>query len=190
MPETAQSNRFEPDLRRFALTLYGRPGVEAACLTLQDEGGLDVCELLWRCWLAHHGLAPGPATEAGLADIRRWQREMTAPLRHRRRRLKSLATDEPRLETLRTHLKRAELESELEALTRLQALAELHDSVTSAPHHSLAIELTTHYHPSVASLEAALTTLAQQAMALPPWPEQRVPAAETPNAPEAARRPS
>ncbi|RKR07430.1 uncharacterized protein (TIGR02444 family) [Kushneria sinocarnis] len=172
MPETAQSNRFTPDLRSFALTLYDRPGVEAACLTLQDEGGLDVCELLWRCWLAHHGLAPGPAADPGLAEIRRWQGEMTVPLRERRRRLKPLTLEQPQLETLRTHLKRAELASELEALARLQALAESEDSVMAASGQSLVVELTTRYRPVGAALTAALTTLAQQAEALSPWPGQ------------------
>lgn len=38
------------DLWNFALHLYARPGVEAACLALQDEGA-DVCLLLCGAWL-------------------------------------------------------------------------------------------------------------------------------------------
>src|SRR5690606_26452407 len=78
----------EQPLWAFALALYACPGVEAACLALQDEAGVDVCELLWRCWLLHHGARPGPAAEAGLREVRRWQAEVTAPLRTLRRRLK------------------------------------------------------------------------------------------------------
>lgn len=123
------STRLKVALRRldnqslwdFALDFYARPGVEQACLLLQDEAGLDVCELLWHCWLYRHGLAlahePG-----GLAAIRRWQREVTEPLRSLRRALKTPAQHSPGVAEVRRHLKRAELEAEHQTLTRLQAL--------------------------------------------------------------------
>jgi uncharacterized protein (TIGR02444 family) len=112
----------EHSLWAFALALYARPGVEAACLTLQDEAGVDVCELLWRCWLLQHGARPGPAAEAGVAEVRRWQAEVTAPLRTLRRRLKPDAASDAGVAALRETLKRAELEAERETLTRLERL--------------------------------------------------------------------
>ncbi|MGJ7458199.1 TIGR02444 family protein [Halomonas sp. MA07-2] len=107
----------------FALALYGQPGVESACLTLQDEAEVDVCELLWRCWLLHHGAAPGPTAEAGLAKTLRWQQEVTVPLRHLRRRLKPEAATHRGVAALRETLKQAELQAERETLGRLERLA-------------------------------------------------------------------
>lgn len=73
----------------FSLDLYGRPGVEAACLELQRRHGLDVNLLLLCCWLALRGV------DLGHDDARRvmqavedWQREVVRPLRAVRRRLK------------------------------------------------------------------------------------------------------
>ena len=44
------------DLWDFAQRLYGRPGVEHACLQLQ-EAGADVCLLLCGAWLQQRGVA-------------------------------------------------------------------------------------------------------------------------------------
>lgn len=106
-----------------ALALYARPGVEAACLALQDQTKVDVCELLWACWLERHGLTPDGDAPTYLAPIRAWQAEMTRPLRDRRRALKELALTDPGLAELREALKRAELLAEREALRRLADLA-------------------------------------------------------------------
>ncbi|ATJ81099.1 TIGR02444 family protein [Halomonas beimenensis] len=100
----------------FALALYARPGVEAACLHLQDDAGLEVIELLWRCWLFRHGLAAGPLPE----EVRRWQAEVTAPLRRLRRDLKAEAVERASVAALRERIKAAELAAEREALARLE----------------------------------------------------------------------
>ncbi|MGE4532541.1 TIGR02444 family protein [Halomonas sp.] len=113
-------------LWEFALAFYARPGVEGACLGLQDQAGIDVCELLWRCWLLTHGALPGEAAEAGLAAVHRWQREVTAPLRRLRRGLKADAEAREGVARLREALKRAELEAERETLARLESLALAH----------------------------------------------------------------
>lgn len=107
----------------FALALYARPGVETACLRLQDEAGLDVCELLWHCWLYRHGLAVA-GEPAALAPIRAWQRDVTAVLRGLRRELKRAARDQPGVAEVRGRLQRTELAAERETLSRLQALSE------------------------------------------------------------------
>ncbi|HSH48025.1 MAG TPA: TIGR02444 family protein [Halomonas sp.] len=110
-------------LWEFALALYARPGVEAACLRLQDSAGLDVCELLWLCWLARHGLAPADDVGQHLEPVRAWQRDMTYPLRRQRRALKARVGSVPELARLRQAIKEAELLAEREALRQLQELA-------------------------------------------------------------------
>lgn len=105
----------------FALGLYGREGVERACLTLQDEAEVDVCELLWHCWLYHAGVML-QCEPAALDEVRRWQAEVTRPLRRLRRTLKDEATRRPGVAELRQMLKQAELEAERDALARLERL--------------------------------------------------------------------
>ncbi|MBO4970761.1 MAG: TIGR02444 family protein, partial [Pseudomonas sp.] len=46
----------QTDLWNYCLNLYARPGVEQACLHLQDQG-LDVCVLLCAAWLEARGVA-------------------------------------------------------------------------------------------------------------------------------------
>ena len=76
----------------FALALYAKPGVEQACLTLQDEAGVDVCELLFHCWLYQHGLAAESGPLKAIREERyRWQQQVTATLRELRRTLKPQA---------------------------------------------------------------------------------------------------
>ncbi|WP_157957553.1 TIGR02444 family protein [Salinicola halophyticus] len=114
-----------PSLWSYALDRYARPGAETLCLTLQDAHGWDICELLWIAWLSEQRRRPDPDAADALADARAWQREMTVPLRKRRRALKSEARLQPRLEPLRQTLKQAELQAEREMLTRLEALPTL-----------------------------------------------------------------
>jgi len=40
---------------RFSLDAYGRPGVAAACLDLQDRHGCDVNLILYALWLGRAG---------------------------------------------------------------------------------------------------------------------------------------
>src|SRR5215831_12631953 len=75
----------------FALNLYRRPAVSAACLLLQDRVGGDVCLLLFalfvarerRCALEHGDLAN---RDGAIAD---WRRDVIIPLRSLRRCLKA-----------------------------------------------------------------------------------------------------
>lgn len=132
----------------YALSLYAQPApqglpydqedgagptdVMSACLLLQDEAGLDVCELLWIHWLAARGVALGASPCLLLGEVRDWQRGMTVTLRERRRQLKQHLTEPTdtrsaattrRLETLYQQLKACELSAEQEALARLEALS-------------------------------------------------------------------
>lgn len=73
----------------FSVDLYDRPGVEAACIALQDRRGLDVNLLLWALWLADCGVALDRATLARAeAEVSPWQVEIVQPLRGLRRRLR------------------------------------------------------------------------------------------------------
>ncbi|MDN3525109.1 TIGR02444 family protein [Halomonas sabkhae] len=101
----------------FALALYARDGVESACLTLQDEAGVEVTELLWRCWLYRHDLQAGDIPAA----LREWQRTVITPLRQMRRDLKAEAEAQPSVSTLRQRIKQAELDAEQECLRRLES---------------------------------------------------------------------
>lgn len=129
---STNSTELTPQMRRelnnqplwdFALALYRRPGVETACLTLQDDAGLDVCELLWMCWLSYHRLTLTEHAEPLLAPVRAWQRDITYPLRHQRRVLKTQCETTPEREKLRQTIKQAERLAEQEALRQLEQLA-------------------------------------------------------------------
>src|SRR5690554_1552218 len=107
----------------FALDFYCRPGVEPACLLLQYEANIDVCELLWHCWLYHHSLQL-VREPPGLADVHHWQQRTTVPLRRLRRELKPAARHSAGIAEVRRYIQQAELAAERETLDRLQRLVE------------------------------------------------------------------
>ena len=73
------------DLWNFALELYARPGVEQACLELQDAG-CDVCLLLTAAWLQGRGVRCLDERLRALTELAGpWQREVVSPLRQTRR---------------------------------------------------------------------------------------------------------
>ena len=85
---TADSLR-PASLWAYALDVYGRPGVEARFLALQDAHRQNVCFLIWSLWMAAEGRAADPATlAAGAALARSWDAAAVAPLRAIRRDLK------------------------------------------------------------------------------------------------------
>ncbi len=80
---------------KFSLDFYARPGIEAACLALQDEHGRDVNIMLYLCWL---GLsARGRIDRDGLARAEEtmapWRRAAIEPLRKARRDLNPAERD-------------------------------------------------------------------------------------------------
>jgi uncharacterized protein (TIGR02444 family) len=77
----------------YALELYRRPGVEAACLELQQRHGVDINIVLFCCWLTHRGVAADAAFLARIAAAAEvWQQEVVRPLRAVRSQLKSALT--------------------------------------------------------------------------------------------------
>lgn len=111
------------DLWTFALEFYGRPGVEDACLALQDEEGLNVNLLLWCCFLAKHGHALTAETAGAAADrIEPWHGHVTVPLRAVRRAIKEAG--EPGADAVHERLKEAELTAEKVELALLQDMSD------------------------------------------------------------------
>ncbi|PWC47118.1 TIGR02444 family protein [Azospirillum sp. TSA6c] len=103
----------------FSLAVYGRPGVPACCLSLQDRRGVDVNVLLFAAWA---GLECGirlSADELARIDgaVAGWREEVVRPLRALRRRVK---TED---DAFYRRMKAAELEAERVQQDRLFATA-------------------------------------------------------------------
>jgi uncharacterized protein (TIGR02444 family) len=88
---------------------YARDGVARACLSLQDEHGLDVNMLLYAAWLASEGRrADRGHIEALSRDVGPWRERVIEPLRSLRRQWRDYGPVSP----LRDRLKDLELEAE------------------------------------------------------------------------------
>lgn len=112
------------DLWNYALALYARPGVEAACLQLQEDGA-DVCLLLCASWLqARRARVSDERVCALLALAEPWRIEVVQPLRTLRQQWRMAAQDDAALALLREHLKGLELQAERTLLERLQACSQ------------------------------------------------------------------
>jgi uncharacterized protein (TIGR02444 family) len=115
---------------RFILAVYAAPGVAAACLSLQDRRGVDVCLLLHALWLG--AACAYRLDEAGLARLRAaagpWQAEIVVPLRAVRRRLKAGPPPAPdaRTDAIRAKLQALEIEAERTELEVLLAALPVH----------------------------------------------------------------
>jgi uncharacterized protein (TIGR02444 family) len=105
----------------WTLKTYERPGVPEACLTLQDEHGLNTSLLLWAAWADPDDAALASAVAAGKA----WDDQVLWPLRRVRRDLKAAMggiADEARL-ALREDVKAAELRAERVLMEGFETLA-------------------------------------------------------------------
>lgn len=100
---------------QFSLRLYGQPDVPAACLSLQDQHGVDVNLLFFILFLSTN------ERRVGTNDIRRmdahingWRTRVVQPLRAIRRDLKGgfAPVDAAAAEALRSTIKRDELHAE------------------------------------------------------------------------------
>lgn len=106
----------------WAVQAYARPGVEPACLALQDDQGQSVPLLLWAAW---RGPVDGETAEAACDTARSWHGAAIDPLRAVRRTLKKPVPDMdegPRL-ALREQVKAVELAAERGLLEALEALS-------------------------------------------------------------------
>lgn len=108
---------------QFSLAFYGRPGVSAACLELQDRHGRDVNLVLYLCWLGLSGRGRIAAGDLVRADgiITAWRRRAIEPLRAARRALKP--SEQEGVAQLYEAAKAVELAAERLGQHRLAALA-------------------------------------------------------------------
>ncbi|MBD9677557.1 TIGR02444 family protein [Pseudomonas sp. PDM18] len=112
------------DVWSYALKLYARPGIEAACLSLQ-EGGADACLLLASAWLGSTGVAFETSRMSELEGTAQgWREEVIVPLRSLRQRWRESAKQDTQLAPLRERIKQLELEAEQVLLGRLEMVAQ------------------------------------------------------------------
>jgi uncharacterized protein (TIGR02444 family) len=80
---------------RFSLRTYRAPGVQEACLALQERCGADVNLLLFCAWVGSDGRALDEATlRSAVGRVGIWQSEVIAPLRLARRGLRRQLADD------------------------------------------------------------------------------------------------
>lgn len=106
----------EADSWAFALAIYARPGVAEACLTLQNEAGVDVMLLLMATFAAvrHRNLLTVIEIEALDKACRPWHEQIVGRLRAIRTELKTGPKPAPgeATEPFRAKIKALELEAE------------------------------------------------------------------------------
>ena len=149
------------DLWNFAIGLYARPGVEAACLQFQAHGA-DVCLLLCGAWLDLRGVTPDTGRVEQLQALAGpWQRDVVKPLRALRQQWRAEAAHDPELAALRERIKALELDAEREQLERLERICESWPNGDEAPSESWLVRLTpvaTRHHDALQVLRAAIPT--------------------------------
>ncbi|MBU1346369.1 MAG: TIGR02444 family protein [Alphaproteobacteria bacterium] len=110
----------------WALKAYAAPGVQEACLQLQDAQGCNVPLMLWSAWMATTGRPLDDDTiEAGCDTARAWDGVAVAPLRLIRRTLKGPIPDidDAAREALRQQIKAVELAAERSLMADLEDLS-------------------------------------------------------------------
>lgn len=112
-------------LKEYVIDLYGKDGVEEACLYLQDVLGADVCLVLIICWVYGDQNGKLDFKRARLIS-RTWQEEVIGPIRTARRAIKSMDKGD-QLASLYEELKQTELNAEFSEFAALEEL------VSSAP---------------------------------------------------------
>jgi uncharacterized protein (TIGR02444 family) len=114
MTDTHSSNQGSP-FWRFSLSFYRRPKVADACISLQEEAGVDVNLLLYLFWQARRErLLVVDDVAAIEARIGPWREATVVPMRQVRRALRTppALIDASTAETFRNRVKAVELEAE------------------------------------------------------------------------------
>lgn len=120
----------------FSVSLYGQPGVEQACLILQDDFGLDVNVVLFCIWYSRiNGLLPEPLGVSVFEFAEYWSKNVVQPLRTTRRWMKTRISEEgfadPEVGILREAIKKQELLAEKYQQHHMQSLVTGKNSVSS-----------------------------------------------------------
>ena len=133
----------------FSVRTYRNSGVAEACLSLQEQLGVDVNVLLYCCWYGcTRGTLDEPAMERILAFAEPWAENIVRPLRAARTWMKTTGCTQAYVAdagvecmALREEIKRAELAAEHLQEDRMQELTEgivLNDpEITSQIRHTL-----------------------------------------------------
>lgn len=102
----------------FATYFYRAPGIQSACLAMQDQAGADVPFLIFLVCAAQRGQT-FEAEDLRRIDsaIAQWRHDVVQPLRQIRRQLKS--SPQASVQRFREIVKAAELEAEREEIARL-----------------------------------------------------------------------
>ena len=114
----------------FSVRTYRKSGVAEACLSLQEQLGVDVNVLLYCCWYGcTRGTLDETAMERILAFAEPWAENVVRPLRAARTWMKTTGCTEAYVagedcEGLREEIKRAELRAEHLQEDRMQELTE------------------------------------------------------------------
>jgi len=117
----------------WALKAYAAPGVQEACLQIQDGTGQNIPLLLWASWTAATGRVLDEDSIEGACDCARaWDAAAVSPLRAVRRTLKGVNPDIDNVarESLREAVKAVELAAERHLMAGLETLA---PAPTTAP---------------------------------------------------------
>ncbi|MBN16368.1 MAG: TIGR02444 family protein [Pelagibacterium sp.] len=134
----------------FAVEIYACEGVPHACLTLQDQFGLDVIVLMTGLYSAALGeILSADDLERMDAAIIDWRQTVVHPLRTMRRQLKSSQFGQP-VVRLRETIKSAELRSEQIELAMLASQIPHRPSTLAATHddlRALIVEIVRLYAP-------------------------------------------
>ncbi len=112
-------------LWEWSIRAWAAPGVEGACLDLQDAQGQNIPLLLWAAWTAATGRTlAGDDIEAACDTARVWQETAVAPLRGVRRALKTRIPDleDDDREAIRAQVQAVEIDAERRLLGALEAL--------------------------------------------------------------------
>jgi uncharacterized protein (TIGR02444 family) len=113
----------------YSLRVYALPGVQDACIVLQDERGADVNALLLALWAGCRGRRLTPADFRSLErHVRPWRTEVIEPLRAARRALKRLGRTDAAAQ-LRSAVAAAELQAERQQQMMMEALLPARDAL-------------------------------------------------------------
>jgi uncharacterized protein (TIGR02444 family) len=97
----------------FIIALYGHPGVQQACLLLQDSFGVDVSFLLTLVWFAANGVTFDDGDVEALDQaVASWRGNVVKPLRTLRHDIKPIAGHDGVVAGFRNRIKSIEIEAE------------------------------------------------------------------------------
>lgn len=161
--------KLENDLWHYALRLYGQPGMESACLELQ-QAGLSINRLLFCLWLGQDaGRQLDLMVLQGATD---WQSEITHPLRALRYKVRAYKQQDATYQACYSAMRKAELACEQLELALMYDVAE--QMLKGEAGSSLVLEnLASYLNGCTLNADPSVTTACEQLLqiALPEMPE-------------------